>query len=132
MAITAIFAELRYFFSEAPSPVTISESTLVVILDIFGTIWCYLTNKSGDDRKFIERFICLFIPVLIHLVVIVLIIYSFYMIVGFFLFEDAFDKFTETRNWVDVGFTILFGLYFYWKLSKAIKRVANKPVELAA
>ncbi len=125
MTITAIFAELSYYISEAPSTVAISESTLVVFITIFGTIWCYITNKSGDDREFIERFICLSIPVLIHLIVIFLILYSFYMIVGFYLFEDAFDKFTETTNWVDAGFTILFGFYFYWMLSRAIKGVAS-------
>ncbi len=130
MTITVLFAELSYYISEAPSTVAISESTLVVFITIFGTIWCYITNKSGDDRKFIERFICLSIPVLIHLIVIFFILYSFYMIVGFYLFEDAFDEFTETTNWVDVGFTILFGFYFYWMLSRAIKGVANKPVEL--
>ena len=125
LIITALFADVSYYISEAPSTVAISESTLVVLITIFGTIWCYRTNKSGDDLEFIERFICLSLPVLVRLIVIFLIFYSFYMIVGFYLFEDAFDKFTETTNWVDVGFTILFGLYFYWKLSRAIKGVAN-------
>ena len=132
MTITAIFTELSYYISEAPSTVAISESTLVIFITIFGTVWCYIANKSGDDREFIERFVCLSIPVLIHLTVIFLFLYSFYMIIGFYLFENAFDKFTETTNWVDVGFTILFGLYFYWKLSKVIKSVANRPVELTA
>ncbi|MDY7037927.1 MAG: hypothetical protein SV375_17415 [Thermodesulfobacteriota bacterium] len=104
MIITAFFMELSYFISELPSVVALSESAIVVFITIVGTIWCYQTNKSGDNQEFVDRFICLTLPTLIRLLVIFLIIYSLYIFLGFVMFGNEFDKFTETQGGSDLKY----------------------------
>jgi len=129
MLITVIILEISIFVSEVPSVASLSESIIVILITVLGTIWCYQTNKSGDNQEFIDRFICLTLPILVRIFVIFLLIFSLYMTIGFLLFGDSFDKFTEKTNWIDVGFTICFEFYYYWKLSNAISLVANKRLE---
>ena len=131
MLITVVIVELSLFVSEVPSAATLSESTLVILMTVAGTIWCYRVNKDGDNQEFVDRFICLSLPILVRLFLLFLLIYSLYMTLGFALFGDEFEKITENTNWIDVGFTLFFELYFYWRLSKAIGAAASQPVQQA-
>lgn len=42
---------------------------LMIITTIIGTYYCYTKNKSGDNKDFITRFICLGVPVGIRIFV---------------------------------------------------------------
>jgi|GEM_PF-1465662 hypothetical protein len=56
--------------------------TDIVVVGIvgLGVILCYWTNRRGDGRNFIERFMCLSIPISIRISVYVLVI--FFVILG--------------------------------------------------
>ena len=87
-------------------------------------MYCYTVNRQGDDGDFIDRFICLSLPIFIKLFVCFIVIFSLYMVLGFVLFGDSFDKYTDSTNWIDVIFMVVFELVFYWKLSTSIRKVA--------
>ena len=40
---------------------------LSIIINIWGVIFCYQANQKGDDKDFIDRFVCLSLPISIKL-----------------------------------------------------------------
>jgi hypothetical protein len=94
-------------------------SNIFDLIIIVGSLFVfYNTNNSGDNKDFIERYICLGIPVLIRTAVstfpacIILACISFSVkTVGSFQKGDEFF-FT---------YTIIFGLYYTWRLNSAFK-----------
>ncbi len=47
----------------------------VLIIVGIGTLFCYLTNRSGDNKQFIMRFMCLSVPITIQVSVLILFIF---------------------------------------------------------
>ena len=128
MIITAVLMELSSYIPELPSFIRLIESSVVILTTIFGTMFCYKVNRQGDNADFIERYICLSLPIFFRLIGLIIIIFSLYMVCGLILLGDSFDKFTESTNWIDVILTIGFELLYYWKLSVSIRKVAmSKP-----
>ncbi len=125
MIITASCMELSSYISELPSFIRIIETSSVILATIFGTMFCYNTNKEGDNVDFIDRYICLFLPLFIRLMVLLIILMTIYFTIGSVLYGDVFDEYLDSTNWVDVGFIIAFELLFYWKLSTSIRNVAT-------
>ncbi len=124
MIITVVCIEMSSYVPELPSLTRLVESSSVFLATILGTMYCYKTNREGDNSDFIDRFICLYLPIFIRLMVFFSIIFSLYMILGFALLGDSFDKFTDSTNWIDVIFIVGFEIIFYWKLSASIRKVA--------
>lgn len=56
---------------------------LEFIITLLGILWCYKTNRQGDNKDFIIRMICLGLPIGIRILVISIIISTFF----FFLFR---------------------------------------------
>jgi hypothetical protein len=128
MIITAVCMELSSYISELPSFIRLFESSVVILITIIGTMFCHKINRQGDNADFIDRYICLFLPIFIRLVVFIILIFSLYMILGFIFAGDSFDKFTDSTNWVDVIFTVGLEVIFYWKLSVSIRKVAMSNI----
>ena len=101
------------------------DNVIYLVLSFCGLVICFKTNQKGDNINFIERFICLSIPISIRLTVIICIIYIPYFLIGYIIDFEAFDRFTDKTNWVSILFTILFVSYFYGKLQKSIKSVSQ-------
>jgi hypothetical protein len=124
MIIVAICTEISLYIPETLSFISLFGSSFVVLITIIGTMFCYKVNRQGDNTDFIGRYICLFLPVTVRLIVFYILIYALYMILGTILLGYAFEKFTDSTNWIDVIFAIGLELIFYWKLSVSIRRVA--------
>lgn len=100
-------------------------SVLNIIVTIVGTIWCYKVNKAGDNSEFIDRYICLSLPVSVRVIVLFMVFYFSYMIIGTILFGNPFSEYINSFNWLDVFFFTMFDLILYWRLSEAINDVAT-------
>lgn len=124
MIITVFGMESSLYLAEEPTFIMLSQSLSVLLLTIIGTIYCFKVNDRGDSNEFIERYICLFLPIFIRVSIFFVISFSAYMIIGFALYGDMFDTFTDKINWVDVIFTIGFECVFYWYLASSFRRVA--------
>lgn len=70
-----------------PYGYTLFEALAFIIITIAGMLVCYQANKQGDDKEFIERFICIGFPIGIRISVFYLIFFIcfeifFYMLSG--------------------------------------------------
>lgn len=88
---------------------TVFYITYLYITTDIGVFVCYQTNKLGDDKEFIERYICLGNVICFQICLILAFVVFFSKYLGFFHFGKA-----------------LFGVpaisfYFYWRLNSVFK-----------
>ncbi len=136
MIIAALCMEGSSYVSELFSFPRLFESSFVILATIFGTMYCYKVNREGDDSDFIDRYICLYLPIFIRLVVQFFFVFSAFIIFGYLAFGDSFDINADRTTWVDTVFTSGFELMIYWRLSASIRKVAmssfdSEPVNSA-
>ncbi len=94
----------------------------IIAITILGTIACYQSNKSGDDKEFIERYISIGFPVAIRtLLILIPVMIIFYGFVEFIRKEEIPD----TSSMYDLVLNIGFMIYFYWRLNSSIKLASN-------
>jgi len=125
LIIYAVVIELSVLFDEPTTIWHIVQSTFIVAITIAGTIYCYFVNRRGDNQEFIDRFVCLGWVVSVRITLLFLAIYSLYLFAGYTLGGEAFEKFAETTNFVDVGFTLLMCGLCYWLIGRHIEKVAR-------
>jgi hypothetical protein len=84
-----------------------------LLFTIIGTFVCYNTNKSGDDKEFIERYICLVIPILAR---------TFLLCIPLALIMEIIlrNDFQLTSVFTLICVSIMLS-YFTWRLNSAIK-----------
>jgi H+/Cl- antiporter ClcA len=97
-----------------------------VLLTIIGTFICYRANQVGDGQKFVERFICLSVPIIIRIIII-----GFPVAIGIYIAADLFvmggkHNFENGADSIQT-LLILFYLviYFYW-IRKLIITISSK------
>lgn len=88
---------------------------------IFGTFFVYKMNATGDNKDFIERFLCLSIPVLIQCFSIALFLTALLYGTDIFYTEDS----EEGSTFYDFIFTAILELYGYYRLSSGMKIAAH-------
>ena len=116
MTLVAAAAELTVYNSKPFSPALVATSFISIIGTAAGIYITYCANRSGDDRDFIARTVCLTFPVGVRVVAVSMGAYVTYMTIGSLVGGDAFDQFTEHTTWVDVAFNCVVEIVFYWRL----------------
>ena len=87
---------------------------------------CYRINMRGDNDRFIERYVCLGVPIMIKIIVFALIVTIALTYVGYLYFgEDFIDSGLEDER-IDIGCAVLEGLYLYYRYTKDFKIIASK------
>ena len=119
LLISMVLVSLGVFLSEGEgNQRNLYTNTFRIITLISCIIICYNTNKSGDDKDFIDRYLCLGIPVAIRTIVLTIPA----CIVLVILSEITNPKGASSKN---DGFyflhVVIFQLYFTWRLNSAIK-----------
>jgi hypothetical protein len=94
-------------------------ATFVIV--IAGAFVCYRTNKRGDDKEFIERYICIGFPVGIQTGLLALVLFIFFMI----LIAIHGDNYGDGGNIYSFSLMSLSYLYYYWRLNLSIKVAAT-------
>ena len=110
--INTVFAELAIF--STPNPFQWIESTGVVLITVLGTLWCFKINERNDNERFIERLICLRIPVLLRLIVFVFIVFF----IVFFLL--ALTGYGSENPVLESFMILLFEAIYFLYLGRAI------------
>lgn len=124
LIVYAIVIELSFIFAEPIAALQIVESVSMVALTVAGAVYCYFVNRRGDDHEFIDRFICIGWVVAIRITVFFIAVYCPYLLAGYMFGGETFEHFSESKNFVDVGFILLMGGLCYWFIGKYIKKVA--------
>ena len=60
-----------------------------------GTFWCYYTNRKGDNKNFIERFICLSVPTMIQIIFYTALLGILLWGGIYYLFHDSWSNFFQ-------------------------------------
>jgi hypothetical protein len=88
---------------------------------MIGIIICYNTNKAGDNKEFIERYVCIGIPVLIRTLVYIMLALCLFAA----LIKGSILKEMVNENNLGIIFTAIIFFCFYWRLNLSIRIAAN-------
>ena len=124
--LTTIFGGLSSYTSISPTFQSVIASILRAVIVIAGTILCYGTNKKGDDREFIDRIICISLPLGIKFFVVFIVTLLLYVILSAIIIGDAFDPQMATESLLLVFIFISYLVCFYWRLMHHLKIVSSK------
>lgn len=127
MTLLAAAAEGAIYCPEPVSAPLIATSVLSIVGTAAGIYITYRANRSGDDRDFIARNICLTFPVGVRIIAASIGVYLAYILIGLFVGGDVFDQFTEHTTWIDVLFFAVVGVVFYWRLWHHITWISRPP-----
>ena len=114
--LIALISEVSFYTTEDLTVITITDSIISIIITVIGTLISYKINKNGDDREFIDRYICISIPITFKLISLSMVCYTFYLIGCYLILGNEFDKYLDTTTWIDVIIYQVFGLLFYWRM----------------
>ncbi len=94
-----------------------------IFMTLFGTIFVYKTNVRGDDKEFLERYICLGFPVLVRTTVLVAIIAALGGGLMSLIEPDQAIAWAETTSPGKIEFVLAaFGsFYFFWRLNGSMR-----------
>lgn len=101
----------------------------LLVITILGMIICYKTNKKGDDKEYIERYVCIGFPILIQTIILMVIITIFlFGVINFisqhitFISDDVKSEVTSKFYFIgEFSSSVIPMLYFYWRLNQSIK-----------
>ena len=97
-----------------------SAATLIII--ITGTILCHRANRSGDNADFIGRMICLGWPIFVKLLVLSIVIFFGFEIVG----KAMGGTSQQIHTALDiVPVPVVLTILNYWLLHKYVRLVAH-------
>lgn len=102
--------------------VYIAQSLLMVCITIIGTWLCYRTNRNGDNKDFITRYICLWIPIAIRIALLGIAALMIYVPLGMVLIGP---EYLESDTWLDALFIVVFVSLFYWRLYAAMRLISK-------
>ncbi|WP_420962633.1 hypothetical protein [Brucella sp. IR073] len=125
VSVLAIILANPAILAVAPHSVPIGWDYLSLlsdtIINVVGISVCYKTNKSGDDKEFIERMVCIGFPTIIKLSIIFIIVTLLYFIIG-----DIVDTNETLMSYPLIGFiaVAIFEGWFYLRLNGSIRIAA--------
>jgi len=133
---------LFYLFTMLPGS---KESSIILysflgmlvslLIIFFGIYKCYQVNKSGDNVNFIERFICLSLPVGIRVCAfsILLLVISIFLtfLLGFFgILSSESTNLISILPLVILALVIVIYLSFYWRIYVHIKWISHNNTDM--
>ena len=130
MLYTTILVVGHYVDRYDITPESVTNSVLTLLVTLIGTIWCYRANGGRNGHEFIDRSICLGLPIGIRLIVVMIFILILYFIVGSIIYGEAFFLSTKIPNWLDVTIGALIQIAFIWRLAVHLRWIASESPEL--
>jgi hypothetical protein len=112
--------QLAQYVSQSASFWNLISNAASVIIPIIGTILCYRANRSGDNRDFIGRMICLSWPIGIKVGV----LFAATLVTVLIGTSIVFGSDADTDP-VFAIFDALFEICYYWLLYKYVTIVAQ-------
>jgi hypothetical protein len=124
----------RYIFDDNRHDFDIYGDTLMILITIVGTIVCYITNKGGDDKEFVERYVGIGFSVTVRatifLILFVVVSIVFYVIAStaFFFFRISQNFGFSSETLMDAWGSVMGAcamVYFFLRLNASIKLAAS-------
>lgn len=89
------------------------SDSLMIVTAICGTIALWYVNRLGDNREFIERYICLSFPIFFHMFAIAGVVFVALTLVSTVFGYDKHPSTTPIHSFVIV---LLIYSWYYWRL----------------
>ncbi len=102
---------------------------LMILTAIFGTIALWSVNRLGDNREFIERYICLSFPIFFHMLAIAGVVFVALTLASTLFGYDKHPSTTPIHSFVIV--LLIYGWY-YWRLFLSFRIAAGVQEKRAA
>ena len=128
LAVTsACISLLPYAYLQSPtSPLLAVEAVLTALITLVGITACYHANVRGDGEEFLDRFVCLSLPLGLRVGVVWIVIYLAYSMVGYaVLGEERFDAVLDRYTIADLVFAFATMTVFYTRLRYHILRASG-------
>ncbi len=93
-----------------------------VFSTIIGTIICYNTNKNGDDKEFIDRYISIGFPIFVKLLTIFMVILLLIYLVYLVLLEQDFSGETTYLTFL---YLAAFEITYFLRLNYCLKLASH-------
>ncbi len=107
---------------ETDSSYLLMDMLSTVIVTVAGTYLCYQANARGDNKEFIDRFICIGFPIIVRFIPIVVFVMVVYYGVGMY----AGFSYVDESSIIDILIaTVLEITYFIWVRSYIAKIAAH-------
>ena len=130
LVLVMLIAELSFYLGQDAEPLALLKSTIALfLLTIFGTILCWGANRKGDDQSFVERYVCLYVPVLVKIWGFVGLLSLIFWLLNVDVWNNEYDHFFETSTWTNTGLKAVVWLIVYWRLYVNIRLVAQGEAE---
>ena len=125
VTINSVIIEMSVYDIQPATIIYMAQSFLLVSITIIGTWLCYRTNRNGDNKDFITRYICLWIPIAIRIALLGITALMIYVPLGMFLIEP---EYLESYTWLDALFIVVFVTLFYWRLNAAMRLISRSNI----
>lgn len=102
-------------------------SIMFLLIIVGGMILTYKANKAGDNKEFIDRYVCLSIPIFIKLTVLFIGINIVSGIIGGFVLDEYLIEYIEIFAWL---IYLVFILLFFWRLISHIGWISKAKVSV--
>jgi len=103
-------------------------SVLMIVITFIGTLWCYWVNRAGDNREFIDRYICYGFPLSIRFLALFLPIAVVVNIAAAAVTGLATGA-PPTRNafveWINTVLIYFLMVTYYWRFAVGFRKMAG-------
>jgi hypothetical protein len=114
--LTALVMETS-IYSE-PIPDEWIESLAVILITALGTLYCFLVNQAVDGQAFIERYICVSLPVVVRIITFAIILI---FIIGVSLAILGIEPTEELDGLVEIVLVLFFEIFYFLLLARNLK-----------
>lgn len=128
--VSGIIILFAFFASSQIAPEDIKISLALFLINAGLLIsWVnavFKANGGEQGHDFLNRFIALYLPIMLKITVFTVIIYSCFMLI-LNQFTDYFDEaqFIYIKSWVSMAIDVLSSFLVYWRIYIAIKKINN-------
>lgn len=127
VVVEVILLELSNYPPYEYSEFMIPMSVFSILSVIIGTYICYRTNQNGDGVRFIERYICLGLPLSIKIVVLFIAAALLLLIVA-----EIVTEWPEETTFLESASLVAVTIIYYWRLNVHIKSISHNAPAVSA
>jgi hypothetical protein len=124
--LSALQVEIIRLIKERFGPILLVQAFGMIVILAGGILACYQANRKGDGRDFIERFICLSLPLTIRIGVLSFVVYGAYWAAGILIVGEHFSP-NETPGPFDLAVAYLINIIYYVWMRQNILKISTAP-----
>jgi len=134
VAVCSLLTNPIVAMSEKYSHLGLVHLVLIILMNVYGTLYTFRKNSKGDNIHFVTRYICLIVPIGIKMFFLAIFLYTLSYFIDASILGNVFvgseGEALPTTTVTMILCTVTIAFLYYYFLGKAIGEVAgnnNKP-----